>query len=266
MTGPDSAVAIEAHELSKVFRTRKRDVQAVDRVSFRAEAGEVFGLLGPNGAGKTTTLRMLATILTPSSGWAKLAGFDTREAPHEVRERIGFVATETGLYDRFTARETLRFFGRITRLEDAEIDRRSAEIFDLLDLTPIADRRVGTFSTGEKQKLSLARSIIHDPPILILDEPTFGLDVMAARAVLDTIHLLREQGRTIILSTHIMRVAEKLCDRIGILYAGRLQAIGDLETLRATYGGEDLEDVFFSVVQGEKSDPAFSAPPDHGMV
>ncbi len=266
MNGTADSVAIEAHELSKVFHTRKRDVQAVDCVSFRAETGEVFGLLGPNGAGKTTTLRMLATILTPSSGWARLAGFDTREAPHEVRERIGFVASETGLYDRFTARETLRFFGRITRLEDAEIDRRSAEIFDLLDLTAIADRRVGTFSTGEKQKLSLARSIIHDPPILILDEPTFGLDVMAARAVLDTICLLREQGRTIVLSTHIMRVAEKLCDRIGILFGGRLQALGDLETLRNTYGGEDLEDVFFSVVQGERNNLSFSDSPDHGMV
>ena len=258
MTRNGEAVAIEAHELSKVFHTRKRDVRAVDSVSFRAGAGEVFGLLGPNGAGKTTTLRMLATILTPSSGWAKLAGFDTRESPHEVREQIGFVATETGLYDRFTARETLLFFGRITQLEDSETDRRSAEIFELLDLTAIADRRVGTFSTGEKQKLSLARSIIHNPPILILDEPTFGLDVMAARAVLETICLLREQGRTIILSTHIMRVAEKLCDRIGILYAGRLQTVGDLETLRDTFGGEDLEDVFFSVVQGDKSGSTFS--------
>lgn len=235
--------------LTKVFRTRRDEIRAVDGLSFSCRPGEVFGLLGPNGAGKTTTLRMLATILTPTSGKATIAGFDTRDAPGKVRENIGFLATETGLYDRFTARETLRFFGRIDRLDAARIEQRTAEIFELLNLTGLADRRVGTFSTGERQKLSLARCLINDPPVLILDEPTFGLDVMAAHAVLESIRLLRREGRTILLSTHIMRVAEKLCDRIGILFQGKLRALGSLDALRSHYGGGDLEEVFFAVVE-----------------
>ncbi len=246
-------VMVEARDLTKVFRTRKGEVRAVDGLSFVCRSGEIFGLLGPNGAGKTTTLRMLATILTPTSGSATVASFDTRSSPGQVRERIGFLATETGLYDRFTARETLRFFGRINKLPAEEIERRSSEIFAMLDLTSLADRRVGTFSTGEKQKLSLARSIIHDPPVLIFDEPTFGLDVMAARAVLESIRLFRDQGRTILLSTHIMRVAEKLCDEIGILYRGRLHALGSLSELKELFSGEDLEEVFFAAVGSERS-------------
>ena len=244
---------IEARNLSKVFKTRRGIVQAVDGLSFSSPSGEIFGLLGPNGAGKTTTLRMLATILTPTSGEAIVAGYNTRQAPGKVRERIGSVATETGLYDRFTARETLRFFARINRIPDAEISRRTDEIFDMLDLLPLTDRRVGTFSTGEKQKLSLARSIIHDPPVLIFDEPTFGLDVMAARTVLETIALFRKQGRTILLSTHIMRVAEKLCDRIGILYAGKLHALGTLSELTERFSADDLEEVFFAAVGREST-------------
>ncbi len=242
---------VAARELVKVFPSRKGEVHAVDGVSFSCEKGEIFGLLGPNGAGKTTTLRMLATILTPTSGAATVAGFDVKGEPDKVRENIGFLATETGLYDRFTARETIRFFGRINRLTDAEIDRRAEKLFEMLELTPLADRRVGRFSTGERQKLSLARALIHDPPVLILDEPTFGLDVMAARAVVEAIRTLKGQGRTIILSTHIMRIAEKLCDRIGILYHGRLHALGTLDELKARFAVPDLEEVFFAAVDAE---------------
>ncbi len=245
---------VVAEGLSKTFRSRRGLVHAASDVSFTCGAGEIFGLLGPNGAGKTTTLRMLATILTPTSGRATVAGFDVGTQPGAVRERIGFLATETGLYDRLTARETLRFFGRINQMSDDAIRRRSDEIFNTLAMTELADRRVGTFSTGEKQKLSLARSILHDPPVLILDEPTFGLDVMSARTVVRTIELFREEGRTILLSTHIMRIAEKLCDRIGILYRGTLQAIGSLDELIAQFGGEDLEEAFFSAVGEETSD------------
>jgi sodium transport system ATP-binding protein len=246
-----SDVLIAADGLTKTFASRRGVVHAALDVSFECPTGQIFGLLGPNGAGKTTTLRMLATILTPTAGTATIAGFDVRSQPGEVRERIGFLATETGLYDRFTARETLRFFGRINNLSSEEIRSRSDDIFATLDMTGLADRRVGTFSTGEKQKLSLARSILHDPPVLILDEPTFGLDVMAARTVVETIGLFREQGRTILLSTHIMPVAEKLCDRIGILYRGRLHALGTLEELTERFGGDDLEEVFFSAVGKE---------------
>ncbi len=244
-------VLVDARGLSKTFRTRRGPLVAVDDVSFECHAGEVFGLLGPNGAGKTTTLRMLATILTPTSGSITIAGFDTRKDPDRVREKIGFLATETGLYDRFTARETLRFFGRISGLSDSVIAERTRSVFDMLAMTSLADRRVGTFSTGEKQKLSLARSIIHDPAVLILDEPTFGLDIMAARSVEETVALFREQGRTILLSTHVMRLAEKLCDRVAILYRGRIHASGTLGELAATYGKQDLEDIFFAAVGRE---------------
>ena len=244
-----SEVMVEARRLCKVFPTRKGPVQAVDDLSFSCEKGEIFGLLGPNGAGKTTALRMLATILTPTSGEAVVAGFDARREPERVRERIGFLATETGLYDRFTARETLRFFGRINKISEEEIRRRSSEIFERLDLVHLADRRVGTFSTGERQKLSLARSILHDPPVLILDEPTFGLDVMAARAVVDTVRAFRDEGRTILFSTHIMDLASKLCDRIGILHRSRLRALGTLAELKARFGKDDLEEVFFAAAE-----------------
>jgi len=247
-----SNVLVTTNELVKTFRSRKGEVHAVRGVSFDCHAGEIFGLLGPNGAGKTTTLRMLATILTPTSGSATIAGYDTRTQAGRVREQIGFLATETGLYDRFTARETLRFFGRINDMPEDALAERTDEIFDTLAMRSLADRRVGTFSTGEKQKLSLARSILHDPPVLILDEPTFGLDVMAARTVVDTVRLFREQGRTIILSTHIMRVAEKLCDRIGILYRGKLHALGTVSELGERFGGDDLEEAFFAAVGGEQ--------------
>jgi len=246
-----SEFLVSAAGLSKTYASRRGAIRAASDVSFECPAGEIFGLLGPNGAGKTTTLRMLATILTPTSGVATIAGFDVGTQPGEVRKRIGFLATETGLYDRFTARETLHFFGRIHDLSVSQIRKRSEEIFGMLRMMELADRRVGTFSTGEKQKLSLARSILHDPPVLILDEPTFGLDVMAARTVVETIGLFRDQGRTILVSTHNMHVAERLCDRIGILHRGRLHALGTLEELRARYGGRDLEDVFFTVVEAE---------------
>jgi len=244
-------VLVKARNLTKEFRTRRGVLRAVDDVSFDCSASEVFGLLGPNGAGKTTTLRMLATILVPTSGSVTIAGFDTRKDPDRVREQIGFLATETGLYDRFTARETLRFFGRISGLTDEALAKRTGEVFEMLAMTALADRRVGTFSTGEKQKLSLARSIIHDPAVLILDEPTFGLDIMAARSVEETIALFREQGRTILLSTHVMRLAEKLCDRVAILYRGRIHAFGTQTELAAIYGKEDLEDIFFAAVGRE---------------
>jgi len=247
------SVLVEATNLRKVFRSRHGTVCAVDDVSFACEAGQIFGLLGPNGAGKTTTLRLLGTILTPTSGRATIAGHDTRTEPGAVRKQIGFLATETGVYDRFTARETLRFFGRINGLSDEAIAERSERLFEMLAMTSLADRRVGTFSTGEKQKLSLARSTLHDPPVLVLDEPTFGLDVMAARAVVETIRLFREQGRTIVLSTHIMRVAEKLCDQVGILYRGRIHALGTVDELNVTFNTDDLEEAFYTAVEAPRT-------------
>jgi len=241
--------AIRTEGLTKVFRTRKGEVRAVDGVSFTVAEGEIFGLLGPNGAGKTTTLRMLATLLTPTAGRAEVLGHDIARAPQEVRARMGFLATETGLYERLTPWETLLFFGRIFGLSRGEVEARAEAVLQLLGLWELKDRRVGTLSTGERQKLSLGRCLVHDPPVLVLDEPTAGLDVFVARAVTELIQKLRDDGRTILFSTHNMHLAGRLCDRVGIIYRGKLVAVGTPEELREATGGVDFEEVFFRTLE-----------------
>jgi len=239
---------IEARELSKVFNDKKRGaVRAVDSVSFRGEPGQIYGLLGANGAGKTTTLRMLATILSPTSGTATVAGFDVVREPAKVRAHIGFLSTATALYDRLTATETVEYFGQLFGLDSATIARRTAEIFKTLDMEEFRHRRCGKLSTGMKQKVSIARTIIHDPPVMIFDEPTNGLDVMAARSITDFILQCRGQGKTVIFSTHVMTEVEKLCDRIGIIHSGKVRAEGTLEELRARYATSSLEDIFVQI-------------------
>src|SRR5580692_1986534 len=175
---------IEARGLSKVFNDKKRgEVRAVDSVSFRCEPGQIYGLLGANGAGKTTTLRMLATILAPTAGAATVAGFDVVREPAKVRAHIGFLSTATALYDRLTAAETVEYFGQLFGLDSATIARRTSEIFKTLDMEEFRDRRCAKLSTGMKQKVSIARTLIHDPPVMIFDEPTLGLDVLTARTI-----------------------------------------------------------------------------------
>ncbi len=243
-----SEAPIRVEGLCKRFRDRQRGTfDAVSDLSFSCERGEIFGLLGPNGAGKTTALRLLATVLTPSAGRALVGGFDTRRQPKRVRAHIGFLSSDTGLYDRFTARETLRFFGRINRLGRRETDVRIAELSDWLGMADFLDRRVSGYSSGMRQKLSIARSLMHAPEVLIFDEPTAGLDVATARGVLDFVQSFRRRGGTVVLSTHVMRVAETACDRIGIIHAGRLRALGTLAELRTAHGRHDLEDIFFEV-------------------
>lgn len=247
--------AILAQDLVKVFPTRKGEVRAVDGISFQVAPGEIYGLLGPNGAGKTTTLRILATLLSPTSGRAQVLGHDVVEAPQEVRARIGFHATETGLYERLTPWETLLFFARIFGLPREEAEARAAATLELLGLSELKDRKVGTLSTGERQKLSLGRCLIHDPPVLILDEPTFGLDVFVAKTVSELILRLKEDGHTILLSTHNMHLAAKLCDRVGIIWRGKLWAQGTPEELAAQVGGVDFEQVFFRTLQAAGLSP-----------
>ena len=242
--------AILAQDLVKVFHTRKGEVRAVDGISFAVEAGEIYGLLGPNGAGKTTTLRILATLLTPTSGRAQVLGHDVVAAPQEVRARIGFQATETGLYERLTPWETLLFFARIFGLSREEAEARAMATLELLDLVELKDRKVGTLSTGERQKLSLGRCLIHNPPVLILDEPTFGLDVFVAKTVSDLIVRLKGEGHTILLSTHNMHLAARLCDRVGIIWRGKLWAQGTPEGLSSRVGDVDFEEVFFRTLAG----------------
>lgn len=243
---------IEAEGLTKVFRDRRRgEIRAVDGLTFRAEPGRIYGLLGANGAGKTTALRMLATLLKPTAGAARICGHDVATEPEEVRPHVGFLAASTALYGRLTVRETLRYFGRLHRLGDAVLDRRIATLAEELDLHEFLDRRCDKLSTGMKQRASIARTLVSEPEVMIFDEPTLGLDVMAARAIVRFVRQCRENGSTVVYSTHVMAEAEKLCDVIGIIHNGRLVAEGSLGELRARFGETDLEEVFVRAVGGE---------------
>jgi len=238
---------IAVHDLSKVFSSgRGGQVRAVDRVSFVADSGKVFGLLGLNGAGKTTTLRMLATILQPTSGSASVAGFDVVVSGDEVRKRIGYISGDTRLYDRMTGRELLHYFGALTGLTNGAARRKADELIRRFDLGAFAGRRVGQLSTGLKQRVNLARALIHDPPVLILDEPTSGLDVLGAREVMDLVREMRSEGRCILYSTHVMHEAERLCDEVAIIHRGQILARDTPAAL--VQGNGDLEDAFAALV------------------
>ena len=242
---------IQATNLSKLFRDKKRgEVRAVDRVSFSCLPGQVYGLLGANGAGKTTTLRMLATILQPTEGTAQVAGFDVRREPEKVRANVGFLSTATALYGRLTARETVEYFGRLNGLNGGLLRKRVDELMAMLEIGEFADGRCDKLSTGMKQKVSIARTLVHDPPVMIFDEPTIGLDVMAARTIVRFIRECRDRGKTVIFSSHVMSEVEKLCDRIGIIHNGRLLTEGTLAELRERSGQSDLEEIFVQTVEG----------------
>ena len=243
---------IEARNLTKTFRDKKRgEIRAADDISFRVSPGQIYGLLGANGAGKTTTLRLLATLLRPTGGSATVAGFDVAREPEKVRASVGFLAASTALYGRLTAREMIAYFGKLNGLADAEIRTRTRRIADELDMHEFLDRRCDKFSTGMKQKTSIARTLIHDPAVMIFDEPTLGLDVMTARAIVKFVRECRNRGKTVIYSTHVMSEVEKLCDTIGIIHGGKLLAEGTLEGLRATHGEQDMEEIFVKIVGGE---------------
>ena len=244
---------IEARDLTKTFKDKKRgEIHAVDHVTFRAEPGRIYGLLGANGAGKTTTLRVLATLLQPTSGAATVAGFDVAREPEKVRAQVGFLAASTALYGRLTAREMIEYFGRLNGLAPAEIRTRIKRLSDELDMGEFLDRRCEKFSTGMKQKTSIARTLIHDPAVMIFDEPTLGLDVMTARAIVRFVRECRDRGKTVIYSTHVMSEVEKLCDKVGIIHNGRLCAEGTVAELRARHGVQDLEEVFVRIVGEEE--------------
>ena len=242
---------IDARHLTKTFRDRKRgEIVAVDDVSLHVAPGQIYGLLGANGAGKTTTLRMLATLLRPTSGGATVAGHDIVQQPEEVRRQVGFLAASTALYGRLTARETLAYFGRLNGMTEEAIRAHTERIAAELDMHEFLDRRCDKFSTGMKQKTSIARTLIHDPPVMIFDEPTVGLDIMAARSIVRFVRECRDRGKTVIYSTHIMSEVEKLCDVVGIIHGGRLLAEGTLENLRERYREHDVEEIFVSAVGG----------------
>jgi sodium transport system ATP-binding protein len=240
---------IHADHLHKEYADLRRGkLVALGDVSFSAHAGEIFGLLGPNGAGKTTALRIISTMLRPSSGMVTVNGYDVVTQPSEVRHQIGIVSVNTGVYDRMTAWEMVEYFGRLFRLKEDLLRERMESLFTRLKMNDIRDVLGAKMSTGMKQKVSVARALVHDPPVLIFDEATNGLDVLAARALLETVAELRSHGKCVIFSTHIMREAEKLCDRIAIMHRGHILTCGTLNELRATHPDDDLEELFFHLI------------------
>jgi ABC-type multidrug transport system ATPase subunit len=238
------SVVIRCEALTKRFGA----FTAVDRVSFEVEKGEVFGLLGPNGAGKTTTLRLLSTLLRPTSGSANIAGYDLLQEPQRVRESIGVLPEDAGLYDRLTPREHLFYYGRLHGIPKDRLEKRIDELLGIMELTDRASTKVGDFSKGMKQKVALLRAFVHDPPVLLLDEPTAGLDVMSSRSIHALVERFQKEGRAIIVSTHNMTEAQKLCRRVGIIDHGRIVGIGTVEELEALTHQKDLESVFVQLV------------------
>jgi sodium transport system ATP-binding protein len=240
---------ITAKDLTKVYRDKKRgEIVAVDHISFEAQSGEIFGLLGPNGAGKTTALRLLATILRPSGGTAKIGGHDIATEASKVREKIGFLSGDMGLYHRLTPRELLSFFGRLSGLNGRQLEQRINHLFTLFDMHEFAETKIDSLSTGMRQKTAITRTLVHDPPVFILDEPTSGLDVPTAQVVERFIREAKESGKCIILSTHIMEEAEYLCDRIAVIHHGKVRALGTMEQLRAITGKQRLREIFIELL------------------
>lgn len=256
-----STDVIRVERLSKQFLNYRTGwVPAVDDISFECRPGSIFGLLGPNGAGKTTTLRILSTVLKPSSGKAEVAGFDVLRDAARVREHIGYMSASTGIYDRMTAWELVEYFGRLYQIPEDRLRERMESVFDWLRMNDFRDMACSKMSTGMKQKVSIARTIVHDPPVLIFDEPTSGLDVLVVRVVLQKIEELRDQGKTILFSTHAMHEVEKLCSEVAILYKGKIQARGGVGELLDRYGRPDLEELFFHLVERADSGADEPAP------
>ena len=241
---------IRVEHLSKVFEDPDgEEIVAVADASLRAEAGEIYGLLGPNGAGKTTTLRCLATVLVPSGGTASVAGHDLHTDPEGVRRSIGFVSASTGIYQRLTPRETLRFFGALHGLEGEELEGRVEGTLKLFDVTSYADRPNDRLSTGMKQRVSLARAVVHDPPVIIMDEPTNGLDPIVTATVEEAVQSLAAAGKCVLLSTHMLSQAEEICTRIGVIGAGRVLDEGTIEELCERTETKNLRQAFFALVK-----------------
>jgi len=243
---------ITVNNLSKTFHDKKRGtVNAVSDVSFECNPGEIFGLLGANGAGKTTMMRMLATILEASGGTATVAGYDIRTQGQDVRRHIGFLSNSAGLYERLTAREVVTYFGELNGLTTSKIKKRIEQIFTELDMNDFAEGRCDSLSTGQKQRVSIARAIIHEPPVLFFDEPTNGLDVLVARTVVRFIRQCKAEGRTIVFSTHIMPDVEAMCDRVAIISKGKLISLGTPAELRSEQGTPDFASAFFKIIDAE---------------
>jgi ABC-2 type transport system ATP-binding protein len=227
------------------------DKPAVDQVSFEVYSGEIFGFLGPNGAGKTTTIKMIVGLLQPTSGSVRVGGFDVLTQPQYAKATCGYVPDEPNLYPKLSGRELLRFVGSLYRLPRDQVERRIDELLRLFDLTQAGDDTIDSYSHGMQQKTALAAALVHDPKVLVLDEPTVGLDPKSARLIKDLLRQMAERGAAIFLSTHILEIAERMCDRIGIINQGRLIAVGTMDELRAIGSGKtSLEDIFLNLTGG----------------
>ena len=247
MTTTNNSTLIQTKNLVKRFGEKT----AVEQVTFQVQAGEVFGFLGPNGAGKTTTIRMIVGLLQPTSGSVEVAGFDLQQEPLKAKAVCGYLPDTPNLYAKLSARELLRFVGDLYEISHEQIEHRSQEMLNLFELTEAADDPIDTYSHGMQQKTALASALLHDPQVLVMDEPTVGLDPGSARLIKDILRQLAERGAAIFLSTHILEIAERMCDRIGIIDNGKLIAVGTMQELRALGKGESsLEDIFLNLTGG----------------
>jgi ABC-2 type transport system ATP-binding protein len=250
--GRGSDYAIETHRLTKRFNS----FTAVDHIDLSVQNGEIYGFLGPNGAGKTTTIRMLCTLLTASSGSAKVAGYDIIRHANEVRKKIGLVSEKLIMYPRLTASENLVFFGSLYEISQGSLRKRADELLDMVQLTPFKDKPVGGYSSGMRQRLNVIRALLHDPEIVFMDEPTTALDPQSTRFVRDLIKELKQMGHTIVLTTHIMEEADELSDRISIIDHGKIIATDTPQELKSKYNADNLLDVFLTLTGRELRDSA----------
>lgn len=240
---------VRTEGVKKHFSDPKKGlVRAVDGVSIETAAGQIFGLLGVNGAGKTTMLRLLSTVLTPTEGRAEVAGYDVVDQPAKVRANIGFMSTSTALYGRLTAREMITYFGQLYGLEATRLKARLDAAIERLEMGEFIDRVCDKLSTGQKQRVSIARTVLHDPPVLFFDEPTAGLDVVASQTVMQFIEEARGEGKTVIFCTHIMSEVDRLCDRVAVIHDGVIRAEGTVADLKVQSGEQNLERVFLKLV------------------
>jgi sodium transport system ATP-binding protein len=239
---------IQVTELRKIFG----HVMAVDGMTFSAQRGEIFGLLGPNGAGKTTSLRMIYGLLRPTSGSLTVAGMDVNEQPLNVRKRMGVLPDGGGLYTRLTARENIAYFGALHGMSKIAIDRSIDDFVNLLNMQDIIDRKTGGFSQGERMKVSLVRALVHDPDYILLDEPTNGLDVATTRAVRRLLLRMKDAGKCILFSSHLMHEVAQLCDRVAIVVRGKVAAQGSIESVQRQAGVNTMEDAFIHFAYGKE--------------
>ena len=247
---------IQVTNLHKAFTVKdgktkaKKRIEAVRGISFQVNPGEIYGLLGPNGAGKSTTLRMIATLMQPDQGTIEVCGLDTQKEGEKVRGRLGYLSTDMNVYERFTPRELLRLFGEFQGVDATIAERRGLYLLDKLQLSDFSDVKMDGLSSGQRQKVSIARALLHDPKGVIFDEPTTGLDVLTAKTVLDLLRVMRSEGRTVIVSTHVMPLVDEICDRVGIIFDGELYGDAPPREILDRYSVRTLDEVFFKLAAG----------------